>query len=117
MPYPAQRPHPLAVAMRFFCGRRGAATARALITLWTFAGLALGGFASWAAREAWSEFKAMRAGIAQINAYIAGDDARWQALRDDLNEVKADARDLTERVNGIDVRLAREEGARLRDRH
>lgn len=95
--------------MRFFCGRKGAATARALITLWTFAGFASGGFASWAAREAWSEFKGMRAGIAQIDAYIAADDERWKALRADLNDVKAGEHALAERVNGIDVRLARQE--------
>jgi len=110
MSHDVRRVHPLAIAMRFFCGRRGAATARALITLWTFAGFAFGGFASWAAREAWAEFKALRAGVAQINAYIAGDDERWKALRGDLNDVKADTRALAERVNGIDVRLARQEG-------
>ena len=110
MSHDVRRVRPLAIALRFFCGRRGAATARALITLWTFVGVAFGGFASWAAREAWAEFKALRAGVTQINAYIAGDDERWKALRGDLNDVKADTRVLTERVNGIDVRLARQEG-------
>ena len=112
MPHDPRRLHPLAIAMRFFCGRRGAATARALITLWTFAGFAFGSFATWAAREAWAEFKAMRADLAQINTYIAGDSERWAALRSDLNDVKTDTRELADRVNGIDVRLARQEGKR-----
>ncbi len=112
MHYLPRRLHPFALLARFFCGRRGAATARALITVWTFAGLGLGTFASWAAREAWTEFKALRADIARIEVYLAGDDARWRALRDDVSDVKADARDLAQRVNGIDVRLARQEGRR-----
>lgn len=95
--------------MRFFCGRKGAATARALITLWTFIGFAFAGFGTWAVRAAWSEFKGMRDGIAQISAYVAADDERWKALRADLNDVKVDARALSDRVNGIDVRLARQE--------
>lgn len=103
------RQHPLALVMRFFCGRKGAAMARALIMLWTFAGLAFGGIGTWVLRAAWSEFRGMRADIAQIDAYIAGDAARLQALRSDLDDVKGDTRALTERVNGIDVRLARQE--------
>ena len=105
-----RRPHPLALALRFFCGRKGAAMARALITLWTFAGFVFGGFGTWAIRAAWTEFRAMRTDIAAIDAYIAGDDARWQALRSDLDGVRADTRALDARVNGIDVRLARQEG-------
>lgn len=107
----SRRPlHPLALVLRFFCGRKGAAMARALITLWTFAGFVFGGIGTWAIRAAWTEFRAMRTDIAAINAYIAGDDARWQALRSDLDDVRDDTRALGNRVNGIDVRLAREEG-------
>lgn len=86
------RRHPLAVAMRFFCGRKGAATARALITLWTFIGFAFAGFGSWAVRAAWAEFKGMRDGIAQVGAYLAADDERWKVMRADLGEMKADTR-------------------------
>lgn len=103
-------PHPLALALRFFCGRKGAAMARALITLWTVAGFVFGGVGTWAIRAAWTEFRAMRADIALINVYIASDDARWQALRSDLDDVRDDTRTLAARVNGIDVRLARQEG-------
>jgi hypothetical protein len=45
MAHDSRRLHPLAIAMRFFCDRRGAATARALITLWEVVGSAFSGFA------------------------------------------------------------------------
>jgi hypothetical protein len=96
--------------MRFFCGRRGAATARVLITVWTFAGLGLGSVLTWAAHEAWLEFKGMREGIVAIGNHIARDEERWSSIREDMSDVKASARELADRVNGIDVRLARQEG-------
>lgn len=95
---------------RFFCGRRGAAMARMMIAFWTIAGTGFLGFATWAANEAWSEFKGLRAGVSEIHAFIAGDDERWKAMRHDLDGVSGDMKLLGERVNGIDVRLARQEG-------
>ncbi len=98
--------------LRFFCGRKGAATARALISAWSVIGVPCAGALLWIASEAWSEFKAMRQSLGQIERYVAGDAERWTAIRGDLGDVKSATSTLTERVNAIDVRLARQEGRR-----
>ncbi len=98
------------VIMRFFCGRKGAAAARMLISFWSIFGTVFVSGTAWVLKEALDEFKAVRAGVVQIQQYTATDAERWRALREDLSEVKTTAHDLADRVNGIDVRLARQEG-------
>lgn len=103
---------PLSIIARLYCGRRGITTMKALITFWTIAGTVLGGFTTWMGREAWREFSEVRTTLRNIELYMSADDARWRALHDNIVDLKADGRDLADRVNGIDVRLARQEGRR-----
>jgi hypothetical protein len=98
--------------LRFFCSRRGAAMARAMVTAWCAAGGLLGGVLLWIGSEGYQEFKATREAVHRIETYIAGAAEAGVAMRADIGEVKEAAKDLTRRVNEIDVRLAREEGRR-----
>jgi len=96
--------------LRFFCSRRGAAIARAMITAWCAAGGLLGGLLLWIGSEGYQEFKATREAVHRIETYIAGAVAAGNAVRADIGELKEAAKELAGRVNGIDVRLARQEG-------
>jgi hypothetical protein len=105
-----QRAPALSTFLRFFCSRRGAAMARAMITAWCAAGSLLGGVLLWIGSEGYQEFKATREAVHRIEKYIAGAAEAGTAMRADIGELKEAAKDLTQRVNGIDVRLARQEG-------
>jgi hypothetical protein len=102
----------LSLFLRFFCSRRGAAIARAMITAWCAAGGLLGGLLLWIGSEGYQEFKAMREAVHRIEAHIAGAAEASNAVRADIVEIKETTRELSGRVNGIDVRLARQEGRR-----
>lgn len=104
------RPHPIDRVFRFFCGRRGAATARALITVWTFVGVPLGGAIVWVGREAIDEFRDLKDAVRDLQLYVAADtvrgDNRDRALAAALSNVIETKTDLTARIGRAETNIA-----------
>lgn len=96
--------------LRFFCTRKGIATAGALISAWSVVGVFFAGGVGLVANEIWAEFKAMRSGIQMIERHITAANEREAAMRAGYADLKQDAHELRATVNDHERRLYRIEG-------
>lgn len=107
-----RRPRDLFRLLRFFCTRRGIATAGALISAWSVVGVFFAGGIGIVANEIWAEFKAMRVGIQMIEKHITAANEREAAMRAGYADLKQDAHELRAVVNDHERRIYRMEDRR-----
>lgn len=104
------RSPPLDRVFRFFCGRRGAATARALITAWTFVGVPLGGAIVWIGNQAVAEFRDLKEAVRELQLYVAADtvrgDTRDRALAAAISSVIETKNEMAGRIGRAEADLA-----------
>lgn len=102
--------HPLVRVLRFFCSRQGAATARALISVWSVVGIATAAGAGWVVTEFWSDWKAMKSSIIRAEMTQIGAAARHDAVSLDVGEIKVDMKEVRRDLNDHERRIYRMEG-------
>lgn len=98
--------------MRFFCSRRGAATARAAMMLCALI-LPVGGtVGGWMISKVWDEFIDTKKSMNRIELYVAGAVVRGQGWEMRLGRLETDDRLIDTRLDDHERRIYRMEGRR-----
>lgn len=98
--------------MRFFCSRKGAATARAAMMMCAAALPVMATVGGWMISEAWKDFIKTKDSINRIELYVAGAVVRGQGWEKRLVGLEDGYKVLDHRVDDIDRRLFRAEAPR-----
>lgn len=96
----------------FFCSRRGAGVARAMIAAWCVAGTFLGAPLLWVGGELYHEFKATRESVNRIEQYIAGAVVRGQGWERRIGVLESDVKVNDNRLDDHEKRIFRMEPRR-----